>query len=328
MKPKTAPIQFWIVLVAALGLLLAPGAQPAATQLLNLGPIVVANGVASVTGSVSSTAGNSTVTVNGQPVGVDSSGAFTAAVPLNGASAVTIGLTQAGSSEQTSFEVPLTGELLGPGGVIPAGVLDSLEQAGLSLVTPVAGAPGQPLTVKGGVLDGSQLTSMTVNGKDVLGALASDGTFSVQVPGTTKVVTLRATDLNGNSVKKTTGVQHKQLTSSSVSAANALGIKIVKIRYIKQAALRTHRLRMIVTVRDRRGLLVRGAKISVRAVKAGRFVRTPKTTQSGPKGRATLVLRLRAAAFGKRLVVVTLAKTPRAKASRKTRVLVPRRSHR
>jgi hypothetical protein len=261
-------------------------------------------------------------------VGVDSSGAFTAAVPLNGASAVTIGLTQAGSSEQTSFEVPLTGELLGPGGVIPAGVLDSLEQAGLSLVTPVAGAPGQPLTVKGGVLDGSQLTSMTVNGKDVLGALASDGTFSVQVPGTTKVVTLRATDLNGNSVKKTTGVQHKQLTSSSVSAANALGIKIVKIRYIKQAALRTHRLRMIVTVRDRRGLLVRGAKISVRAVKAGRLVRTPKTTKSGRKGRATLVLRLRASAFGKRLVVVTLAKTPRAKASRKTRVLVPRRSHR
>jgi hypothetical protein len=100
------------------------------------------------------------------------------------------------------------------------------------------------------------------------------------------------------------------------------------VRYYKQAALRTHRLRMIVTLRDRRGLLVRGAKITVRSTKAGRLVRKPRTSLSGRKGQATFVLRLRAAAFGKRLVVVTLAKTPRAKVSRKTAVLVPRRKHR
>jgi hypothetical protein len=323
MKPTRTAIQLWITLVLALGLVIAPGAQPAATQLLHLGPIAVANGVASVSGTVASNAGNNTVTVNGQPVGVDASGVFQASVPLNGASTVTVGLKEAGSTEQNTFEIPLTDVLLGQGGVIPAGALDSLEQAGLSLLTPVTGAPGQPLTVGGSVLDRTQLSSLSVNGKDVLGALTSDGTFSVQVPGTTKVVTVKATDVNGNSQTKVIAVK-----ATTVSAANAVGLRITKVRYYKQAALRTHRLRMIVTVRDRRGLLVRGAKITVRPAKAGRLVRKPKTSKSGRNGQATFVLRLRAAAFGKRLVVVTLARTPRATVSRKTAVLVPRRKHR
>jgi hypothetical protein len=218
----------------------------------------------------------------------------------------------------------LTGALLGPGGIIPAGVLDAVEQAGASLVTPIAGAPGTPLTISGAVVDGSKLSSLSVNGKDVLGMLASDGSFSLQVPGTTKVVTLTAIDKNGVSQTTTSGVTQKQLKVTSVSASGARGIRIAKVHYSTKGTRRTHRVRMIVTVRDRRGLLIRGAKISVRAAKAGRLLRKPKTSSSGPKGRATFVLRLRPAAFGKRLVIVGLAKTPHAKATRRTAVLVPR----
>jgi hypothetical protein len=325
MKPSTAPIQLWVALVLALGLALAPGAEPATTPLLTLGPIVVANDVATVSGTVAPDGGSTSVTVNGQPLGVSTSGTFQGVVPLDGASSITIGLTEAGSEQQTSFQIPLTETLLGAGGVIPPGVLDSLQQAGISLLTPLGVTSGEPLTVSGSVLDGSNLSSLTVNGKDVLGTLTPDGTFSVQLPGTTKVVTLTATDTNGNSATRRAGVKLSRLKATTVSAANALGVRIAKVRYYKTAALRKHRVRMVVTVKDRRGLLVRGAKISVRALKAGRLVRQPKAGVTGPKGRATFVLRLRAAAYGKRLVVVSLAKTPRAKASRKTAVFVPRR---
>jgi hypothetical protein len=325
MKPSKTPIQLWIAIVLALGLTLAPGAAPAGTPLLELGVIAVANGTATVSGTVDTKGGNTSVTVNGQPLGVSASGAFEGVVPLDGASSITIGLKEAGGEQQTSFQIPLTNELLGSGGVIPPGVLDSLEQAGISLLTPLGVTSGEPLTVSGGVLDGSKLSSLTVNGKDVLGTLASDGTFSVQVPGTTKVVTLMAVDTHGNAETKKSGVRQSRLKATTVSAANARGLRIAKVRYYKTATLRTHHVRMLVTVKDRRGLLVRGAKLGVRAVKARLLVRQPKAGVTGPKGRATFVLRLRAAAFGKRLVVVSLARTPRAKAVRKTAVLVPRR---
>jgi hypothetical protein len=322
MKPSTAPIKLWIFLVLALGLVLVPGAEPAATPALELGPIAVANGVATVTGAVAPNGGSTSVTVNGQPLAVTTAGTFQGVVPLDGASSITIGLNEAGSDQQTSFEIPLTGALLGAGGVIPSGVLDSLQQAGISLLTPVTS--GEPLTVSGAVLDGSRLSSLTLNGKDVLGTLGPDGAFSVQVPGTTMVVTLTATDVHGNSETKKTAVKHSRL-ATTVSAANAVGLRIAKVRYYAKAARRTHRVRMVVTVKDRRGLLVRGAKISARAIRAGRLVRQPKAGLTGSQGRATFVLRLRAAAYGKRLVVVSLAKTPRAKVSRKTTVFVPRR---
>jgi Holliday junction resolvase-like predicted endonuclease len=83
-------------------------------------------------------------------------------------------------------------------------------------------------------------------------------------------------------------------------------------------------MRMVVTVKDRRGLLIRGAKISVRSTKAGRLSKRPKMHLSGRQGRATFTLRLRKTAFGKRLIVVTLAKTPKAKATKRSAVAVPR----
>jgi hypothetical protein len=320
---RPLPHQLWGMLVLVIALAVVPYATPASTPLVQLGPITVANGTAVLTGTVSSQAAGSTLTVNGQPLAIDANGAFAGAVDLNGAGSISLGLSSPAGDQQTVFTIPVT--LAGLGGVIPTGVLDSIQQAGVSLLTPIVGNGQDPLAVAGSVLQGSQLAGLTANGKDILGALGQDGSFSVQLPGTTKVVTVTATDKNGTSQTIVSGVAQKELAAgTTVAAASAAGIRIVKVRFYKQNALRKHRVRMVVTVKDRRGLLIRGAKISVSSTKAGRLSHRPSLHLSGRKGRATFTLRLRQAAFGKRLIVVTVAKTPRAKATKKSSVSLPR----
>jgi hypothetical protein len=310
-------------LLAALvvALVLTPGALTASTPPLSLGPITIANGLATVSGTLSTGGGATTVSVNGRPLQVGAEGTFAGTVPLNGASSITVSLSGVGSDTQTRFEIPLTGVLLGSGGVIPAGVLDALQQAGASLLTPIVSTTG-PLTVKGAVADRSQLASLGVNGKDVLSTLGSDGAFSVQLPGTTKVVTLTATDKSGNVQSTTAGVS--PLTAKTVGAAGAIGVRIAKVHFNTRFIRSHHRLRVVVTVRDRLGRLVRGARITTRSAKARRLVRQPKATRSGRKGRATFTLRLRPSALGTRFVLVTVAKTPKAKASKRSAVRLPR----
>jgi hypothetical protein len=205
--------------------------------------------------------------------------------------------------------------------VIPGDVLSSLDQAGVSLLKPITGGGDEPFTVAGSVLDGGQLAGLTVNGTDVLGTLGEGGSFGVQVPGTTKTITVTATDRHGVSQ---TVVTRAPLTGTTVSAASALGVRIATIRYVSKGVVRTDRMRMIVTVRDSRGLLIQRAKIIVRGTKAGRLARHPKTAISGKQGRATVYLRLRQAAFGKRLFTVTVASTPSAKTKKTTSVRIPR----
>jgi hypothetical protein len=289
---------------------------------MQLGPITVANGTAVLAGTVGSQASGSTLTVNGHPLSVDASGAFAGTVDLNGASAITVGLTNPAGG-QTAFTIPLN--LAGVGGVIPAGVLDSIQQAGVSLLQPLLGNDGKPLTIAGSVLDKGQLAGLTANGKDILGTLGSDGGFTVQLPGTTKVVTVTATDTHGTSETIVSGVGQRALTAgTTVAASAATGIRIVKVSFLKQTAVKKHFMRMVVTVKDRRGLLIRGAKITVRPTKAGRLSHRTTMHLSGRKGKATFTLRLRHVAFGKRLIMVTLAKTPKAKATKKSAVIVPR----
>jgi hypothetical protein len=315
--------RLWGILVLAIALAVAPYAAPASTPLVQLGPITVADGTAVLAGTVGSQAAGTTLTVNGQPLAVDATGAFAGAVDLNGAGSISLALSSPAGDQQTVFTVPLT--LAGLGGVIPAGVLDSIQQAGVSLLTPIVGNGQDPLTVAGSVLQGSQLAGLTANGQDILGALGQDGSFSVQLPGTTKVVTVTATDTHGTSETIVSGIAQKELAAgTTVAAASAVGIRIVKVRFYKQNALRKHLVRMVITVKDRRGLLIQGAKISVRSTKTGRLSHRPNVHLSGRKGRATFTLRLRQAALGKRLIIVTVAKTPRAKASKKSSVSLPR----
>jgi hypothetical protein len=312
-----------VIAALAVALAVVPYAVPAASTppLVQLGPIALVGSTAVLAGTVGPQAAGSTLTVNGQPLSADASGAFAGSVDLDGSGSIALQLSDPVGG-QTVFTVPLT--LAGLGGVIPTGVLDSVQQAGVSLLSPIAGDDGSPLTVAGSVLDKTQLAGLTANGVDILGALGSGGSFSVQLRGTTKVVTMTAADTHGTTQTIVSGVGHQTLSSGTTAAASALGVRIVKVRFYKQNVLHKHFMRMVVTVKDRRGLLIQGAKISVRSTKAGRLSHRPTMHLSGRKGQATFTLRLRKAAFGKRLIVITLAKTPRAKAAKRSAVIVPR----
>jgi hypothetical protein len=76
---------------------------------------------------------------------------------------------------------------------------------------------------------------------------------------------------------------------------------------------------MIVTVKDSRGLLVSGAKIKIRSKAAGRLTRRAQIKASSKTGQAAFVLRVKPRILGKRLVMVTVARTPTAKAAKTTR---------
>jgi hypothetical protein len=296
----------------AVALVLVPRATPARTPFLTLAPITIANGTAVLAGTLGPDVAGATLTVNGQPLGVATSGTFAGVVGLNGLDALNFAIARPATTIQV--QIPLQGQAL-----IPGSVLDSLMQAGLTVQTPIAGSNG--VTVSGSVLDSSQLVALSVNGVDTLGLLQRGGSFSVQVPVTNRTVSVSMTTTNGTSQ---TIVQ--PLTATTVSARNAVGLKIASIRYVKKGVLRTHRVRMIVTLKDARGLLIHGAKVRVQA-KGRKLAKRPRIALSGPRGRATIVLRLRRSAFGKRLFTVTSARTPSAKTSRKSSVPVPRRAH-
>ena len=317
---RTSVARLVVAFVSVLALGLAPSAATASTPLLDLGPVVVANGTAAIQGTVGSEAAGSTLTVNGQPVTVDQGGTFATALNLNGASTIDLTLSGVQGDQTVSYEVPLTGALLGPGGVIPPGILDSVQQAGVSLVTPIVGSDALPVTVQGSLVDGSNLSGLSVNGTDVLGLLTKDGSFTVQVPGTATSVTVVATDKQSASESRTVHIQRQ----ASVSAANASGVRIVKVRVFKQNAVRLHRVRLVVTVTDRLGRLIRGAQVSVSSTKAGFLAKRPKTTATGRAGKATIVLRLQKGALGRRLVILTVAKTPKAKARKLSGIKLPR----
>jgi hypothetical protein len=255
---------------------------------------------------------------------LDGAGNFAGSVDLGGAGSLDFSIGNSSGRLLVDFDVPLA--LAGPGGIIPAGAVDAVEEAGAALLEPAGGFfAGKPLTVAGSVADKGQLAALRVNGTDALGLLGSDQTFTLQVPGTTKEITLTATDKNG--VSETT--RYKVLEASapiatrlgpSVAAGGAVGLKIAKIRYVTRGVTRTKRLRMIIMVKDSRGYLVRGATVTIRSRAAGRLTRRTQSKASNKTGQATFILRVKARTLGKRLFMVTVARTPTAKAARTTSV--------
>jgi hypothetical protein len=307
----------------------APGEvlSPAVT----LGPMTVANGTATVAGSLGSPSSGVQLSVNGQPLAIDAAGNFSGAVNLGGLSNLTFRLSNS-AGEVTSVSIPLNSNVVGPGGVIPPDILASLEKAAVSILKPVDGfkiLDELPLQIGGTVGDEDSLASLTVNGQDALGLLGSDRSFTLTVPGTTREVTVTATDHRGVSQTSSVPVLHTSsifttAAGRSVSAAGARGVRIARIRYITRNVRRTKRLRVVVTLKDRRGLLIRNGSVSVRSRFGGRIFRNPRAKRTNRVGQAAFLLRARKAAFGKRLVMITVAKTPSAKASKSSSVRLPR----
>lgn len=304
----------WALVVLTI-LVLVPAASTASQPLVTLGTITIANGTTAVTGTLGSQAAGSQVTVNGQPLAVNTGGTFAGTANLNGAEAIDLAISNPASGVATHFQIPVQGQT-----AIAGSVIDSLTQASLSVLQPTV-RPGQPVTVSGSLADGSGLAGLTVNGVDALGQARQRGGFTVQLPGDTGKVQVRASGLNGTTEVIDAPV-FRPFSAATVSAGDAIGIRIVKISYIRKGAVRTHRIRMIVTVRDARGRLIRGATIRVTA-KGHKLARRPRAARSGARGRATIALRFRQTAFGKRLVTVTLARTPHANARKTSSVRIP-----
>jgi hypothetical protein len=299
----------------AAALVAVPRATPARSPLLALGPVTIANGTAILAGTLGPQASGAKLTVNGQPLGADAVGHFAGVVQLNGSVALELVIARP-IGALIRLRIPLEGL-----GVIPGSMLDSVLNAGLSVLKPFGGN-GQPVIVSGSLLSVSQLVGLNVNGVELLRVVDSGGTFHASLPPTTQTVTVTLTGANGTSEAVVQPVS-RPFAATTVSAREARGLKITRIRYVPKGVRRTHRLRMIVTVKDARGLLVHGATIRVQA-RGHRLAKRPRVTRSGPRGRATVVLRLRRSAFGKRLFTVTAARTPSAKARRTTSVRVPK----
>src|SRR5215210_8861190 len=255
-----------------------------------LGPTTVAGGVAVVSGSIGATSSNATVTVNGRNMDVDSTGNFAGTVDLGGQSSLTVSVYNPATGRTSTTTIPVQTDVLGVG-LVPPTVLDHLEQAAVDLIEPAGGfvTEGLPITVGGSVGDPDQLSSLTLNGQDALGQLDADRSFTVQVPGTLKEFHLTATDRQGTIQTLSVPVGTATAGARTVSAADAVGLRIAKVRYVVTGVKRTKRFRMVVTVRDRRGLLVRGATVRVRGSKT-RLLRNPRAKKTGNAGNATFVL--------------------------------------
>ncbi len=344
---RASLVALTVSLVAWLALALVPAAsaQVGTGDVLStpivLGPINIANGTAVLSGQVGgdpTAAAN--LTINGQPVGVNpATGVFDAVVNLNGQSVLELKLGD------TVTRIPLLN--LGPNGTIPAGILDALRNAGISLVTPPEGfkvLDGNPLTVEGEVLDRNALAGLRINGQEILGLLKpntatsnpNDATFSVPVSGSSREVVITATDKQGVAQTSSFGIERASSVIStsagkSVSAAGARGLRIASVRYIKTGVQRTKRLRMIVTLKDTRGYLVRGGIVRVRArdFQARAIVGGQQAKVTSKTGQASFILRLNPKSFSakkRRLFTVAVAATPSKSVRKNTSVYLPRLS--
>jgi hypothetical protein len=324
-----------LVALAALACALAAlvGARPApgdtVTPVVKLGPTTIVNGDAIVSGTIAAPNPTSaTLTVNGHPLRIDVGGTFAGTVNLNGQRVLKLVVHTRAAGTTSTITIPLTTNIVGLGGVLSPQLLSGLERAGASIARPSGGfisVGGGPISVSGVVANRDELASLSVNGIDALSVLDPNGTFAISVPGTSREVTVVMTDRQGVSLET------RYPAAAVVAygpAANAIGIRIASVRYYTKRIRKTKRLRMVVKVKDRRGFVVRGARVTVRSVRSARVVGRAKVKRSNKKGQAGFVLRLRSKAFGKRLVMMATAKTPTAKASKRTSVRLPRRASR
>jgi hypothetical protein len=144
-QPKTVAV----LLGCIVALLTAAAAAANGVQPVTVGPVIVAD---------------ATVTVNGQPASVEADGTIVANVDLTGQSTLTIAATDPATGQTTTTTIPVS--LIGPGGIIPASVLDDLKNAVVTVSVPPGGfaaLPGTPVQVSGSVADKGTLAGLTVN---------------------------------------------------------------------------------------------------------------------------------------------------------------------
>ena len=101
--------------------------------------------------------------------------------------------------------------------------------------------------------------------------------------------------------------------SAAMAAADAHGVRVAHVKYITSHALAQRRLRLIVTIRDHDGRLIRDAIVVIRPLPAASH--TVTSTQAGftnAVGQTGLVVPLTTKMLGKRLQFLIAAHTPTA----------------
>jgi hypothetical protein len=337
---NTPRIRNCLVLALALVTLMLAFARPANAEVIgpaiNLGPTIVANGVATISGTVGVPMSGASLSINGQPLSINAAGQFNGVVNLAGHSSLDLAVTNPLTGEITRTTIPLTSNIIGPGGLVSPTVLSALGQAAAEITKPVGGfviLDQVPLTIGGSVLNKGELASMKVNGTDVLGLTGPGGAFTIPIPGTSREFTIMMTDKQG--VTHTTTYPVTQQSSviqtplgRSVSAAGALGIKITSVRYLTALVRSKKRFRVVVTVKDKRGYRIRDATVTLKSQRPRLTVGETRAKLSNKVGQVSFVMRVRPRALGKRLFVLASARTPSAKAQRKTVVRLPQNAQR
>jgi hypothetical protein len=123
----------------------------------------------------------------------------------------------------------------------------------------------------------------------------------------------------------TSGTAGSRSSTAAVAAADAVGLRIIAVRKLMKNVGVRRNFRLLVTLRDTRGRLVRGAIVS-----AGR-VPGSRTTVSGlhagfsnKHGVAAILVPVTKRMFGKRLFLKIAARTPKARAVALRSVSLPR----
>jgi hypothetical protein len=300
---------------------------------LDLDAVTVVGDVATITGTVGDAAAD--LQVNGMPVDVDALGNFTALVDVEKNVVVFSLLNDLG--ETTAIRIPVDVLLQSNGDV-----LSDLIDAGTTIDVPVGGfeiIDGNGPILSGNIVNADLLDSVTVNGINILNLLGPNGGFLVVLPWSSAPpshnhhVTVVVVDRRG--VSQTSTFRATRISSvirtragASVSAAGARGIVISKIRFDKAGLRTAKRFGVTVTVKDRRGYLIRGAALRLtgapsRYLAAG-AVRAGFTNRAG---QARFTYRLHPRAFAscgcKQLAVTVRASTPRAATKKKAALRLP-----
>ncbi|HYI74573.1 MAG TPA: hypothetical protein VEW90_04815 [Gaiellaceae bacterium] len=325
------------IVLATLAVALAgSNAASAVSAPVVIDTVTVENGVATVTGAVDA----ELIEVNGEVVDVDSDGTFRALVDVS-EELLEIELLES-PAELVTIRIPLD-VLLQTGG---EGVLNDLVDAGISIDVPSEGfriVDGEMPLVEGRVLNDSNLELLEVNGVDVLSRTGQHGLFSINLGSSSssssrETVTVVVSDRRGVSQTSTFTATRVKSTiatraGTSVSAAGARGIVIARIALDKRLLTTPKKqLHVLVTVKDRRGYLIRGASLRLRALPsknvANGMVRAGFTNRFGKaQFRYTVRANATTGAPAKWLTVATRAATPKASASKRVQLRLPAVQH-
>ena len=127
------------------------------------------------------------------------------------------------------------------------------------------------------------------------------------------------------SVRGTSGSTRSNAGATTrVAAANAVGLRIARVRHVTDGVSKTKSFRTLVTLKDLQGRLVRDAIVTIRKAPGTRnTVSGMCSAFSNRLGQATIVVHVPNQSLGKRLFLKISARTPKARSIAHRSVRLP-----